>query len=172
MAATETKKKSLEETLATIGEADHRQHPDFGVGDTIRVHYKIREGDKERIQAYEGTVISIRGGGSGKSFIVRRVSHEVGVERIFPYHSPAIDHIEIIRKGKVRRAKLYYLRHKSGKAGRIKEAREAQAKMVGEQKIAKQKEKAQRDAARKAEQAEKARAKAEEAAKAEAPAEA
>lgn len=96
--------------------------PEFSVGDTIEVHYKIREGDKQRIQVYTGNVISIRGEGLGKSFIVRRISHEIGVERIFPYHTPMIEKIKVIRKGKVRRAKLYYLRGKSGKEGRIKEA--------------------------------------------------
>lgn len=96
--------------------------PEFKVGDTLNVHYKIREGDKQRIQVYTGNVISIRGAGMGKSFIVRRVSHEIGVERIFPFHSPSIEKIEVIRKGKVRRARLFYLRDKSGKAGRIKES--------------------------------------------------
>ena len=95
-------------------------HPQFAVGDTIRVHFLIREGSKERIQIYEGTVIAIRGEGMGRSFVLRRVTHEVGVERIFPYYSPAIQKIEVKRKGKVHRARLYYLRGKSGKEGRIK----------------------------------------------------
>lgn len=154
--ATEAKRKSMHDILSIVGESTRRKHPEFRVGDTIRVQYRIREGDKERLQAYEGTVISIRGERDSRSFIVRRVSHDVGVERIFPYHSPSIDSIEIIRKGKVRRAKLFYLRHKSGKAGRIKEAREAQAQMVAEKKAQKQKEKVERDAARKAAEAEKA----------------
>ena len=156
--ATEAKRKSINEILSMVGESSRREHPDFRVGDTIRVQYKIREGDKERLQAYEGTVISIRGERDSRSFVVRRVSHDVGVERIFPYHSPSVDSIEIIRKGKVRRAKLFYLRHKSGKAGRIKEAREAQAKMIGEKKAQKQKEKAEREQTRKAEAAEKLQA--------------
>ncbi len=96
-------------------------HPKFSVGDTLRVHFRIHEGDKERTQIYEGLVISIRGEGTGRSFIVRRITHEVGVERIFPYYSPSIQKIEVIRRGKVRRARLYYLRGKSGKEGRIKE---------------------------------------------------
>ncbi len=151
--ATEAKRKSLGEVIAKVGESARRKHPDFRVGDTVRVQYKIREGDKERLQAYEGTVISIRGEGAGRSFIVRRVSHEVGVERIFPWHSPSIDHVQIVRKGKVRRAKLFYLRHKSGKAGRIKEAREEQAKMIAEQKAEKQKAKSSGRAAAKAAEA-------------------
>ena len=102
-------------------EGQLREWPKFGIGDTVRVHYRIKEGDKERVQVYEGTVIAIRGEGLSRTFIVRRVSHEVGVERIFPWHSPAIQKIEVSRRGKVRRARLYYLRHKSGKEGRIKE---------------------------------------------------
>jgi large subunit ribosomal protein L19 len=97
--------------------------PDFNIGDTIKVHYRIVEGDKQRIQIYEGNVISIRGEGLGKSFIVRRISHEVGVERIFPYHSPVIAKIEQVRSGRVRRSKLFYLRDKTGKSARIKEAK-------------------------------------------------
>jgi large subunit ribosomal protein L19 len=95
---------------------------DFNVGDVIKVQYRIKEGDKERVQAYEGSVISIRGDGFNKTFIVRRISHDVGVERIFPYHTPAIQKIEVVRRGRVRRAKLFYLRGKTGKESRIKEA--------------------------------------------------
>ena len=98
-----------------------REYPDFSVGDTVRVHFKIREGDKERVQVYEGVIISLRGEANGRSFVVRRMSSEVGVERIFPYYSPAIQKIELVRTGRVRRAQLYYLRGKSGKEGRIKE---------------------------------------------------
>ncbi len=97
------------------------EHPVFAIGDTVKVHYRIKEGDKERVQMYEGTVGSIRGEGPGRTFLVRRISHDIGVERIFPFASPAIAKIEVSRKGRVRRAKLFYLRHKSGKAGRIKE---------------------------------------------------
>jgi len=94
--------------------------PDFKVGDTIRVHAKIIEGDKERIQVFEGAVISRANAGNRATFTVRKVSYGVGVERIFPLHSPRIDKIEVVMKGKVRRAKLYYLRELSGKAARIK----------------------------------------------------
>ena len=95
--------------------------PDFRSGDTVAVHYKIKEGDRERIQIFEGVVIAKKGGGARETFIVRKVSYGVGVERIFALHSPLIDKIELKRLGKVRRAKLYYLRGLSKKASRIKE---------------------------------------------------
>jgi large subunit ribosomal protein L19 len=95
--------------------------PSFKSGDTVRVHSRITEGDKERIQVYEGVVIARKGGGSKETFTVRKVSYGVGVERIFPLHSPQIDKIEVARLGKVRRAKLYYLRKLKGKAARISE---------------------------------------------------
>jgi len=95
--------------------------PDFKSGDTINVHVKITEGNKERIQQYQGTVIQRRGAGNSATFTVRKVSSGIGVERIFPLISPAIDKIEVVRKGSVRRAKLFYLRGKMGKAARIKE---------------------------------------------------
>src|ERR1044071_3292099 len=94
--------------------------PDFKVGDTVRVHAKIIEGDKERIQVFEGAVISRANGVNRATFTVRKVSYGVGVERIFPLHSPRIDKIEVVTRGRVRRAKLYYLRELSGKAARIK----------------------------------------------------
>lgn len=97
--------------------------PDFSPGDTVKVHVKIKEGEKERIQAFQGVVISKRGGLSAATFTVRKVSYGVGVERIFPLHSPAISEIEVITKGRVRRAKIYYLRKLRGKAARIKERR-------------------------------------------------
>jgi large subunit ribosomal protein L19 len=97
--------------------------PLFNVGDTVKVFFKVIEGAKERLQAFEGTVISRRGGGLRESFTVRKISFGVGVERTFPLHSPKIDSIEIVRKGKVRRAKLYYLRALTGKAAKIKEAK-------------------------------------------------
>lgn len=98
--------------------------PDFNPGDTVNVHVKIREGNKERIQQFQGTVIQRKNPGSnGETFTVRKVSNGIGVERIFPIISPNIDKIEVVRKGKVRRAKLYYLRGKKGKAARIKEKR-------------------------------------------------
>jgi len=95
--------------------------PDFRPGDTVAVHYKIKEGERERIQVFEGVVIAKKGGGARETFIVRKISYGVGVERIFPLHSPLIDKIEVKRQGKVRRAKLYYLRGLSKKASRIKE---------------------------------------------------
>jgi large subunit ribosomal protein L19 len=97
--------------------------PDFGVGDTVRVHVKIKEGDKERIQVFEGIVIALKRGGIRATFTVRKTSFGQGVERIFPLHSPVIDTIEVVRKGRVRRAKLYYLRSLKGKAARIREAK-------------------------------------------------
>jgi large subunit ribosomal protein L19 len=95
--------------------------PEFRTGDTIRVHVKIREGDKERLQAFEGTVIARNGTGLGESITVRKISFGQGVERIFPVNAPVIDHIDVIRTGKVRRSKLYYLRELKGKAARLKE---------------------------------------------------
>jgi large subunit ribosomal protein L19 len=95
--------------------------PDFRPGDTVRVHVRVVEGAKERVQPYEGVVIKRRGGGLSETFTVRRVSYGVGVERCFPVHMPRIQKIELIKKGKVRRAKLFYLRKRSGKAARIKE---------------------------------------------------
>ena len=101
---------SLKETL-----------PEFGIGDTVRVGVKIKEGNHERIQNFEGTVIAMRGTGVGKTFTVRRVSYGVGVERVFPFHSPNVAEVKVIRYGKVRRAKLYYLRDRFGKAAKVKE---------------------------------------------------
>ena len=95
--------------------------PTFEVGDTVKVYVKVVEGDRERLQAYEGIVIARRNGSIRESFTVRRVSFGVGVERTFPIHSPRIDRIEVVRKGKVRRAKIYYLRDLTGKAARVKE---------------------------------------------------
>ena len=97
--------------------------PDFIAGDTVKVHVKIKEGEKERIQAFQGVVISRRKGTMGATFTVRKVSYGVGVERIFPMHSPSIDRVEIITHGRVRRGKLYYLRNLRGKAARIRERR-------------------------------------------------
>lgn len=97
--------------------------PDFIPGDTVRVHVKIKEGDKERIQVFQGVVISKRKGGISATFTVRKVSYGVGVERVFPYHSPIIDKVEVVTRGRVRRAKIYYLRKLRGKAARIRERR-------------------------------------------------
>ena len=97
--------------------------PNFGAGDTVKVHVKIKEGEKERIQAFQGVVISKRKGTSNATFTVRKVSYGIGVERIFPMHSPIIDKIEVITRGRVRRAKIYYQRKLRGKAARIREKR-------------------------------------------------
>ena len=97
--------------------------PDFRPGDTVRVHVKVVEGTRERIQIFEGVVIKRRGGGISETFTVRKVSYGVGVERTFPVHTPKIANLEVVRRGKVRRAKLYYLRSLRGKAARIKEIR-------------------------------------------------
>jgi len=97
-----------------------KEYPDFRVGYTVRVHYRIKEGDKERIQPFEGVVIRIRGSGAGKTFTVRRESFGVGIERTFPYYSPNIEKIEVVKIGKVRRAKLYFLRELKGKEAQRK----------------------------------------------------
>jgi large subunit ribosomal protein L19 len=107
-------------------EASHLKSdiPEFRPGDTVRVHVKVVEGTKERIQVFQGVVIARKGGGTRETFTVRKVSSGVGVERVFPLHSPIIDRLEVVRQGRVRRAKLYYLRDRQGKAARIKERRE------------------------------------------------
>lgn len=97
--------------------------PDFESGDMVNVHVRVVEGDKERIQQYKGTVIAFKGSGARRTFTVRKVSNGVGVERIFPINSPKIAKVEVMRKGSVRRAKLYYLRERKGKSARIKEKR-------------------------------------------------
>jgi large subunit ribosomal protein L19 len=103
-----------------VDQKPNRNIPDFRVGDTVRVHATVIEGDRRRIQAFEGVVIRIRKGGVNSSFTVRRVSHGVGIERVFPYFSPLVDKVDVTRVGKVRRAKLYYLRERVGKAARLK----------------------------------------------------
>jgi len=108
--------------LAKFIKAKKRENaPEFRPGDTVRVHVKIKEGDKERLQAFEGTVIARKNTGLGETLTVRKVSFGQGVERIFPLHAPVVDHIDVVRTGKVRRAKLYYLRGLKGKAARLKE---------------------------------------------------
>src|SRR5271163_492086 len=102
------------------------KHPEFGPGDNITVSYKITEGNKERIQEFRGDVIQVRGAGASKMFTVRKISNGIGVERVFPLHSPYVDTIEINKAGRVRRAKLYYQRKRSGKASRIQEKRQAE----------------------------------------------
>ncbi len=108
-----------------------RDRGGFGPGDTVRVSVKVVEGEKERLQAFEGVVIRRRGGGAGASFTVRRISYGVGVERTFPVHSPRIDKIQVMRRATVRRSKLYYLRDLAGKAARLKEKRIAQVPTSG-----------------------------------------
>ena len=104
-------------------EHEKNEFPDFKPGDTVKVHTRVIEGQKERIQIFQGTVLQIRGRSTGKTFTVRKVSGGVGIERIFPYHSPGVAKVEVVRKGKTRRAKLYYLRSKKGKAAQVKEDR-------------------------------------------------
>jgi len=105
-----------------------RKVPDFGPGDTVRVNVKVVEGERTRVQAYEGVCIGRAGGGVNENFTVRKISYGEGVERVFPVHSPLIDSIEVVRRGRVRRAKLYYLRGRRGKAARIPERQDVRAK--------------------------------------------
>jgi large subunit ribosomal protein L19 len=111
--------------IAALEAAQKRQLPAFRPGDQVKVHYRIREGEKERVQVFQGVVIVHAKGGLGATFTVRKVSFGIGVERCFPQHSPRIEKLEIISRGKVRRARLYYLRDLEGKAARLKQAREA-----------------------------------------------
>lgn len=109
------------EALKIISENSLKSElPKFEIGDTVKVHVRITEGDKSRIQMFEGTVIAKKHGGVSETFTVRRVAHGVGVERVFPIHSPSVEKVEIVRQGKVRRAKLYYLRDRVGKAAKVK----------------------------------------------------
>lgn len=110
----------MNKVQVVTAEQNRTDYPKFNSGDRVKVHVRVIEGNKERIQPFEGDVISLRGDGNNKTFTVRKMSSGVGVERIFPYNSPKIAKIELIREGKVRRAKLYYLRKLSGKAARIK----------------------------------------------------
>lgn len=105
-----------------------KEFPDFGPGDTVRVHQVIQEGGKERIQVFEGVVLRRSGSGITESVTVRKVSYDVGVERIFPLHSPRLNKIEVKQRGRVRRARLYYLRERSGKAAKIREAKRGSAR--------------------------------------------
>ena len=114
----------MSEIIRSIEKAQLRTDlPKFNIGDTVRVFGTVVEGSRERLQAFEGTVMAKRNGSVRETFTVRRVSYGIGVERTFPLHSPRVDHIEVIRRGKVRRAKLYYLRSLQGKAAKIKEAK-------------------------------------------------
>ena len=109
------------DALKTIAQDSMKKEiPQFGVGDTVKVHVRISEGDKSRIQIFEGTVIAKKHGGISETFTVRRVAHGVGIERVFPVHSPSVDKVEVVRTGIVRRAKLYYLRDRVGKAAKVK----------------------------------------------------
>lgn len=101
---------------------EKEQPPVATVGDTVRVHIKVKEGSRERIQVFEGTVIAQKHGGIEETFTVRRISYGIGVEKVFPLHAPSIEKVEVVRHGKVRRAKLYYLRGRVGKAAKVKEA--------------------------------------------------
>ena len=111
--------------------AARRDIPEFEAGDTVRVHVRVTEGNRTRLQAYEGVVIARSGGGLQESFTVRKISYGEGVERVFPVHSPMIDSVKVVRRGKVRRAKLYYLRDRRGKSARIAERTDRHAKPDG-----------------------------------------
>jgi large subunit ribosomal protein L19 len=114
----------MSDLIQEIEKAELREDPlDFAPGDTVRVLYNVREGDKQRIQAFEGVCIGRRGGGMGETFMVRKISSGIGVERVFPVHAPTVTGVEVVRRGRVRRAKLYYMRGLRGKAARIREKR-------------------------------------------------
>ena len=113
----------MNEIIKSIEDAQLKaEAPQFNVGDTVKVYGKIKEGNRERIQVFEGTVIAKKHGGIHETFTVRRVAHGCGIERVFPVHSPVVEKVEVVRSGKVRRAKLYYLRDRVGKAAKVKEA--------------------------------------------------
>lgn len=110
------------DALKLISESSLKaEAPELSIGDTVKVHVKIKEGEKYRIQIFEGTIIAKKHGGINETFTVRRVAHGCGIERVFPVHSPVIDKVEVVRNGKTRRAKLYYLRDRVGKAAKVKE---------------------------------------------------
>jgi large subunit ribosomal protein L19 len=124
MSICEKEKENMQSLIQEITKEQLRSDlPSFRPGDTVRVHVKVIEGTRERVQVFEGVVIKRRGGGISETFTVRKISYGVGVERTFPVHTPKIAKLEVIRRGKVRRAKLYYLRNLRGKAARIKEIR-------------------------------------------------
>ena len=108
--------------IKALNEKQLKEVPQVLVGDTVRVHLKVKEGNRERIQIFEGTVIAKKHGGIEETFTVRRISYGIGVEKVFPLHAPSIEKVEVVRHGKVRRAKLYYLRDRVGKAAKVKEA--------------------------------------------------
>ena len=111
----------MEKIQAFVNEQLKTEVPQFGIGDTVKVYIRITEGEKQRIQLFEGTVIARHGGGISETFTVRRVAYGCGVEKTFPLHSPNVDRLEVVRQAKVRRAKLYYLRGRVGKAAKVKE---------------------------------------------------
>jgi len=114
----------MSDLIQELEKAELREDPlDFSPGDTVRVLYNVREGDKQRIQVFEGVCIGRRGAGMGETFMVRKISSGVGVERVFPVHAPTVTGVEVVRRGRVRRAKLYYMRGLRGKAARIREKR-------------------------------------------------
>ena len=119
------------EAHSLIPVQDNPKVPGFGPGDTVKVNFRVREGERERIQGFQGVVIKKRKGGPGANFTVRRVTYGIGIERTFPIYSPLLDSVEVIRRGVVRRARLYYLRGLSGRAARIKERREPRGKSKG-----------------------------------------
>ena len=119
--AYQQEEKSMDLIKELNKEALQKEITNVQVGDTVRVHVKVKEGSRERIQVFEGTVIAKKHGGIEETITVRRISYGVGVEKVFPVHSPSIDHIEVVRSGKVRRAKLYYLRGRVGKSAKVKE---------------------------------------------------
>jgi large subunit ribosomal protein L19 len=121
MSENNKEEKSMDALKLIAADSVKENAPQFEVGDTVRVDVKIREGDRERIQAFEGTVIAKKGSGVAETFTVRRVSYGVGVERVFPLHSPNVATVKVVRNGKVRRSKLYYLRDRVGKAAKVKE---------------------------------------------------
>jgi large subunit ribosomal protein L19 len=121
------------EQAEMAGIAAKRQLPEFEPGDTVRVHVRVTEGNRTRLQAYEGVVIARKGSGLQESFTVRKISYGEGVERVFPVYSPMVEKVELVRRGKVRRAKLYYLRGRRGKSARIAEATNVRAKRLNEE---------------------------------------
>jgi large subunit ribosomal protein L19 len=120
------------EQAEMAGIAAKREMPEFEAGDTVRVHVRVTEGTRTRLQAYEGVVIGRKGGGIQESFTVRKMSYGEGVERVFPMYSPMVEKVEVVRRGKVRRAKLYYLRGRTGKSARIVEATNVRAKRLND----------------------------------------
>jgi large subunit ribosomal protein L19 len=125
------RQKNLESKVALVEKSTMTtKFPDFRAGDTLKVHVRIKEGDKERVQAYEGLVIAMSGKGASRSFTVRKMSHGVGVERIFLFSSPKVAKIDIVQAGKVRRAKLYYIRELEGRAAKIERQVETQAQVA------------------------------------------